>query len=344
VVQVKDARSLSPEAQEALRKRTVRAILHGMKQTAAARTFGVARGTVARWMGQYRQGGTAALDKRPQGRPPAPRLTDEQAAAIVALMEGHGPDQLGLPGSLWTRETVGALIKKRLGLALSVWTVGRYLRRWGLRPQKPARRAYEQDPEAVRHWLEVEYPEVRKQARAEGAEIHWCDEMGVRSEHQAGRTWGRKGKTPVVRGTGQRFRCNVISALTNQGVLRFRVFQENFNGEVFIDFLRRLVRDRRKKVYLIVDRHPVHTSRKVRAWVERHQSEIRLIHLPPYSPELNPPEFLNQDVKTNAAGRWRPSTKGQLIGNLRSYLRSTQKCQDVVRRFFHAAPVRYATA
>ena len=304
-----DARSLSPEGQEALRKRAVRAVLSGMKQTAAARTFGVARGTVARWMREHRQGSEAALDQRPQGRPPASKLKGAQEAMLVALIETPSPDQLGLPTSLWTRETVGALIRKRFGLALSVWTVGRYLRRWGLTPQKPARRAYEQDPEAVRHWLEVEYPEVRKQAKAEGAEIHWGDEMGVRSDHQAGYTWGRKGRTPVVRGTGQRFRCNVISTLTNQGVLRFRVFRENFNGEVFIDFLRRLVRDRGRKIYLIVDRHPVHTSRKVHRWVERHQAEIRLIYLPPYSPELNPGEFLNQDVKTNAAGRPAPGSR-----------------------------------
>ena len=295
-------------------------------------------------MGQYRQGGEAALDQRSQGRPPAPKLSGDQQTAIVALIEGHCPDQLGLPAFLWTRETVATLIKKRFGLALSVWTVGRYLRRWGLTPQKPARRAYQQDPEAVRHWLQVEYPEIRKQARAEGGEIHWGDEMGVRSDHQAGRTWGRKGKTPVVWGTGQRFRCNVISTLTNQGVLRFRVFQENFNSQVFIDFMRRLARDRGKKVYLIVDRHPVHTSRKVHGWAERHQAEVRLVYLPPYSPELNPGEFLNQDVKANAAGRWRPSTRGQMMGNLRSYLRSTQKSQDVVRRYFHAAPVCYAAA
>jgi transposase len=339
-----DARSLSAEGQEALRKRAVRAVLSGMKQTAAARTFGVARGTVARWMREYCQGGEAALDQRPQGRPPAPKLKGEQKEAIVALVETYSPDQVGLPGSLWTRETVGALIRKRFGLALSVWTVGRYLRRWGLTPQKPARRAYEQDPEAVRRWLEVEYPEIRKQAKAEEAEIHWGDEMGVRSDYQAGYTWGRKGRTPVVRGTGQRFRCNVISTLTNQGVLRFRVFRENFNGEVFIDFLRRLVRDRGRKIYLIVDCHPVHTSRKVHRWVERHQAEIRLIYLPPYSPELNPGEFLNQDVKTNAAGRWRPSTREQMMGTLRSYLRSTQKYQDVVRSFFRATLVHYAAA
>ena len=274
---MKDARSLSPEGQEALRKRAVRAVLNGMKQTASAQTFGVAPGTLTQWVRQYRQAGEAALDQRPQGRPPAPKLKVEEEEVIVALIETY--DQLGWPASLWTRDMVGALIKQRFRLALSCgpWAA----RRWGLTPQKPARWAYEQNPEAVRHWLELEYPEVRKQAKAEGAEIHWGDEMGVRSDHQAGRTWGRKGQTPVVRGTGQRFRCNLISTLTNQGVLRFWVFQENFNGEVFIDFLRRLVWDWGRKVYLIVDRHPVHTSRKVRRWVERHQAEIRLIYLPP---------------------------------------------------------------
>ena len=193
-MQLKDARSISPQGQEALRKRAVRAVLNGMKQTAAACTFSVARGTVALWMHQYRQGGEAALERRPQGRPPAPRLQGERQTAVMALIERYCPDQLGLSSSLWTREMVGALIKKRFGLALSVWTVGRYLRRWGLTPQKPARRAYEQDPEGVRHWLEVEYPEIQKQAKAEGAEIHWGDEMGVRSDHQAGRTWSRKGE------------------------------------------------------------------------------------------------------------------------------------------------------
>ena len=118
MVQVKDARSISPEAQEALRKRAVQAVLGGMKQTAAARTFGVARGTVARWTGQYRQGGEAALNKRPQGRPPAPRLMGEQGAVIVALIERHCPDQLACPCPLLTRETVGALIKQRFGLAV----------------------------------------------------------------------------------------------------------------------------------------------------------------------------------------------------------------------------------
>jgi transposase len=341
-MEMKDARSLASEAQEALRKRAVQAVLEGRSHQEVAQLFGLARGTVTRWMGLYRRQGEVGLNARPKGRSLHPTLDEGEAAIVVELVSRHSPDQLGLPFFLWTREAVGELIKRRLGLELSQWTVGRYLKGWGLTPQKPARRAYEQNPEAVRHWLEMEYPEVRKPAKGEGAEIHWGDEMGARSGHQAGRTWGRKGETPVVGTTGQRFRCNMISSVTNRGILRFKVFGERFTSAGFIDFLRRLIRSRDRKVYLIVDRHPVHVSEAVAEWVEQHQNRIQLIHLPAYSPELNPGEYLNQDVKTNAVGRWRARTKGQLMRNLRSYLRSTQKYPDVVQRFFHAGPVHYA--
>jgi transposase len=343
-MQVKDARCLSSEAQEALRKRAVQAVLEGRTHQETAQLFGVARGTVTRWMGLYREGGEVGLNARSKGRSSHPALGNEEAALVVELVNRHSPDQLGLPFFLWTREAVGDLMRRRLGLKLSQWTVGRYLKAWGLTPQKPARRAYQQNPVAVRRWLVEEYPQVQREAKEEGAEIHWGDEMGARSDHQSGRTWGKKGKTPVVGATGQRFRCNVISSLTNRGVLRFRVFEERFTFEVFIDFLGRLIRFGKRKVYLIVDRHPVHMSEAVAQWVERYQDRIRLIHLPAYSPELNPGEYLNQDVKTNAVGRQRAKTKGQLMRNLRSYLRSTQKCPDVVQRFFHAGAVRYAAA
>jgi transposase len=306
-MQVKDARCLSSEAQEALRKRAVQAVLEGRTHQETAQLFGVARGTVTRWMGRYREGGEVGLNARSKGRSSHPALGNEEAALVVELVNRHSPDQLGLPFFLWTREAVGDLMRRRLGLKLSQWTVGRYLKAWGLTPQKPGRRAYQQNPVAVRRWLVEEYPQVQREAKEEGAEIHWGDEMGARSDHQSGRTWGKKGKTPVVGATGQRFRCNVISSLTNRGVLRFRVFEERFTFEVFIDFLGRLIRFGKRKVYLIVDRHPVHMSEAVAQWVERYQDRIRLIHLPAYSPELNPGEYLNQDVKTNAVGRQRGS-------------------------------------
>src|SRR5208283_2703439 len=256
-----DARSLPGKSQEDLRRRVVKAVQEGLPQTEAAHVFGVARGTVNRWMGLVERGGARALKARRRGRPPVSRLAAQQAARTVRLMVSRCPDQLSLPFALWTREAVQQLLSRRFGLQVSVWTVGRYLRAWGLTPQKPVRRAYEQNAVAVRRWLEEEYPAIRAKARQEGAQIHWLDEMGLRSDHQAGRSYGRRGQTPVVFGTGQRFRCNMISSITNRGRLAFMIFRQRFTARVFLNFLGRLLRltrKTRKKVFLVVDGHPVH--------------------------------------------------------------------------------------
>lgn len=339
-----DARSLPAPAQEALRRRAVEAVRSGMTRLEAARVFGVTRQTVGKWVGDWEAGGSRALKGKRRGRPPVTRLAPVQVAQIVRLIVDRCPDQLRLPFALWTREAVGQLIARKFGLSLSVWTVGRYLKRWGLTPQKPRRRAFEQDPAAVRRWLSEEYPAIRRAARQAGAEIHWGDEMGLRSDHQTGTSYGRRGQTPVIPGTGQRFRCNMVSTLTNRGRLAFMVFRERFTVNVFLRFLRRLVRQMKRRVFLIVDRHPVHRAASVTRWLARHSSKIRMFFLPSYSPELNPDELLNQDVKTNAVGRRRPVDQAELIGSVRSYLRSTQRCPDVVRAYFHEEHVRYAAA
>ena len=223
----------------------------------------------------------------------------------MRLITKKCPDQLGLPLALWTREGVGQLLEQRYGVSVSVWTVGRDLKRWGLTPQKPLRRAYEQErlikgggdrrpttsPKAVKQWLEVDYPAIVKLAKQQGAQIHWGDEMGLRADDQTGRSYGRQGQTPVVPSTGQRFRCNLLSTLTNQGKLYFKLFTQNVNGEVMLDFLRRLIRQIPQKVFLIVDKHPVHLSAKVKRWLDRHADRMRMFLLPSYSPELNPDEL-----------------------------------------------------
>lgn len=341
-MEVRDARSLTADAKEALRRRAVKAVLEGLTHEEAARHSGVTRTTVTRWVKQYAEQGEAGLATQRLGRPSHPALEETEAALITDLVSGHPPDELGLPFHLWTREAVGQLIKQECGVSRSVWTVGRYLRSWGMTPQKPVRRAFEQDPKAVRRWLKEEYPKVETEAKREGAEIHWGDEVGMRSDHQAGQAWGKRDQTPVVAGTGKRFRGNAILSLSNQGTLRFRVFHGSFNTEVFVDFLRRLCKDRERKVYLVVDRHPVHMGRETAAWVERHRDALRLVFLPTYSPDLNPAEYLNQDLKTNAVGRQRPRNANELLGNVRSYLHSTQKRPGLVRRYFLAPPVRYA--
>lgn len=289
-MKLKDARHLSPSAQEALRHRVVNAIEQGMGKSEAARVFSVSRTAVHHWTKAVNEQGSRALKAKKRGRRPSSRLVPHKAATTVRLLTQKCPDQLGLPFALWTREGVRQFLEQRYGVSVSVWTVGRYLKRWGLTPQKPLRRAYEQDPKAVKQWLEVAYPAIAKLAKQEGAQIHWGDEMGLRADDQTGRSYSRQGQTPVVPGTGQRFRCNVISTLTNYGTLYFKLFTQNFKGDVMLDFLRRLIGQIPQKVFLIVDKHPVHLSAQVKRWLEKHADRIRMFLLPSYSPELNPDE------------------------------------------------------
>lgn len=342
-MKTKDFRSLPPEAQEDIRRKAVRAVLQGKKRQEVARLFGVTRQSVGAWTARYRNDGAKTLRARPRGRPRGGSLRPWQAAQIVRAIEDRCPDQLKLPFWLWTREAVGQLIRKRFGVKLSVWTVGRYLARWDFTPQKPVRRAFEQDPEAVRRWLRREYPAIRRAAKRRRAAIYWGDEMGLRSDHATGRTYGRRGRTPEVPGTGRRFGCSLISALTNRGRLSFMVFKERFTAGVLLKFLRRLVKQAAGRlVFLIVDGHPVHRSGKVKAWRRRNRRLLRVFFLPGYSPDLNPDEELNQDVKSNAVGRRRPRDQREMMAGVRGYLWGRQRQPRVVRRYFQEEHVRYA--
>lgn len=269
-------------------------------------------------------------------------MTPEQVSWARRQVITRTPDQLRLPFFLWTREAVGDLLESELGISLSVWTVGRYLKDWGFTPQKPIRRAFEQNPREVRKWLEERYPAIRAQAQEEKAQIYWGDEMGMRSDHAAGRSWGLKGRTPVIPVSGQRFGCNMISAISNRGRLYFMIFPKEFNGPVFLKFLDRLVRQVRRKVFLILDGHSVHRSDLAKAWLKRNEKRLRLFFLPSYSPELNPDELLNQDVKSNAVGRRPPDDVDDLMANVRGYMHSTQRRPDIVRSYFRGTHVAYA--
>ncbi|MFQ5717108.1 MAG: IS630 family transposase [Nitrospinales bacterium] len=340
-MEIRDARSLPSIAQEDLRRKAVNAVLCGKKQTEVARIFGVARPTVNRWMKLHKVSGAKALKAKVQGRRQGGSLKPWQAAQVAKTVIDRPPEQLKLPFSLWTREAVAELIEQRYGIRLSKWTVGRYLSRWGF---TPVRRAFEKNPEQVRRWLETEYPAIAQRAKQENAEIYWGDEMGLRSDHATGRSYGLRGQTPIIHGTGQRFGCNMISAITNRGRLNFMVFKKRFRVDVFLDFLKRLIRQANRKIFLIVDGHPVHRAVKVKLWIQKNAHRIRLYFLPGYSPELNPDEVLNQDVKSNAVGRQRPRNQEEMIKTGRGYLRSRQKTPRIVKNYFKEKHVRYAAA
>lgn len=342
---MKDTRSLDQSAQEVLRMKAVTALIGGKTQEEVAELFGVSLRAVGKWWATYKKGGMTSLRKksrRPKSADDGGELNGWQCSSIVRTILQKTPDQLSFGFMLWTRDAVSELIWKRFKIRLSKWTVGRMLKRWGMSPQKPVKKAYEQQPEIVKRWLDKEYPKIAQKAAAEKAEIHWGDEMGVRSDDQIGRTYGKVGRTPVVSVPGRRFSCQMISTVTNLGTLRFMIFDGRFNANVCIRFLKRLIAGSRKKIFLILDGHPVHKSKKIKKWIDENQKKIALFLLPAYSPELNPDELLNQDVKTNAVRRKRAANQSELKKNLIGYLRKRQKQPEVVRSYFENKHVRYA--
>ena len=339
-----DARTLAPAAQAHLRRLAVKAVRAGLRQTATAKTYGVSLRAVNKWVAIDKVGGLRALKPKRRGRRlgQGGRLRVAQAQRIRSLIVGKLPDQLKLPFYLWTRAAVASLMAREYGLTVSLTTVGRYLRAWGMSPQKPVRRAYERNDAAIAKWLSEEYPAIARQARRDGATIYWGDEMGLRSDHVAGTSYAPLGQTPVIRATGQRFGCNMISAITNRGGLSFMVFEGKFKSPVFVAFMQRLLKQVAGKIYLIVDGHPVHKSGTAMRVAANHSSRLRLIRMPGYGPELNPDELLNQDVKTNGLGKSRPTNRTELMAIVRSHLYRRQKQPQVITNLFREKHVRYA--
>jgi transposase len=344
-MEARDFRGLGRSAQEALRRRALFLIEHeGVSQAQAARAVGVHRQAVNIWRRRYRERGEdGVLD----GRRVSPRrgkglLTEAEARQVRDWIVGGTPDQLGLPFALWTSRAVRELIEVRLGKRLGLSTVQLSLRRWGMTPQKPLVRAKERSPAAIEAWPGRDYPAIAKRAKAERAVICWGDETGLSNQDQIGRSYAPRGKTPVVRRMAKRITQSMIAAVSNRGLMRFMLYEGALNVERFPAFLRRLVRDAGRKVFLIVDNLKVHHARKVEAWVASHSHEIALFYLPAYAPDHNPDEYLNNDLKQALRQKPQPGAKEDLIESARSVLRAIQRSPRRVRAYFTPAPVRYA--
>lgn len=337
----KDARSLKPEAQQQIRELIILNNNRGLTRKDTAETLGVSIGMVDKTLKLYKKKGKKGIILRKRGRPNEIKLNKNQERQVKNWITDKTPDQLKLAFALWTRESVAMLIYNKFKIEVSRWTVGRYLKAWGFTPQKPIYKAYEQKDEAVKKWLNEDYPKIKVKAKEENAIIFWGDETGMRSDHHAGRSYAPKGKTPIIKATGKRFKTNMISAISNRGLLRFMIF-DKFNSEVFIKFLSRMIERTENKIILIVDGHPAHKTVAVKEWLESHKEKLELFYLPGYSPELNPDEYLNQDIKTNLLGKSRPINKQDLESKLKSFLKFKQSNENRVVAYFRAKPVLYA--
>jgi transposase len=340
-----DFRSLGREAQEALRVRAVYLVrTAGKSQSAAAEAVGASRQTVNIWLRRYARRGEEALKdgRRVSPRKGQGRLTAAEAKRAQGWIRDKCPEQLKLPYALWTAGVVRDLIRRRLGKELGLSTVQLYLQRWGFTPQKPLARASERSDAAIARWLERDYPTIARRAKREKASIWWGDETGVSNQDQVGRGYAPKGRTPVLRRTAKKLSTSMISAVNNRGLMRFMCFKGALNASLFISFLRRLIKDAPGKLFLIVDNLRVHRSAKVRRWVEGHRDAIALFFLPPYAPEHNPDEYLNNDAKQQLRNLQKPNTQADLAKTTTSVMWSLQRRPARVRSYFLAKDVRYA--
>jgi transposase len=339
-----DFRKISPEAQFAIKKSVVKMVTSGKSQSYTADFFGVSRRSVYSWLKDYNKKGTKGLHQKKRGRHYGQQriLNKSQEKEIQRLIIDKCPEQLKLPFALWTRKAVQELVYNQFGLQLPIRTIGEYLKRWGFTPQKPLRRAYEQRPKAVREWLNMNYPMIQKRAKNEKGEIYWGDETGLSSEDNRGRGYSPKGETPVRYTTGARFSTSMISAIANQGQLRFMVYKGGLKIDLFLTFLKRLIKDAKKKVFLIVDNLRVHHAKRVQQWIKEHLKEIEIFYLPAYTPERNPDEYLNQDVKACLGNNKQPRNQIELTNNLRKHMRGLQRKRNKVKNFFQHEFVKYA--
>ena len=252
-------------------------------------------------------------------------------------------DQLKLTFAIWTRIAVQDLIRQRWGIEIPIRTIGDYLKRWNFTPQKPLKRAYEQNPKAVSKWLNEEYPAIKQKAKNEDAEIHWGDETGLCNDSYHGRGYAPKGKTPVISLSAKKCeRVNLISSITNQGKVRFMIYKDRLNADTFIKFLKRLIKDSDRKIFLILDNLRVHHSYKVRDWLLEHEEQIEVFFLPSYSPELNPDEYLNCDLKAGVHSGPPVRTREQLKSRALSHLRKLQKMPKRIMKYFKHHKIAYA--
>lgn len=338
------ARKLPASAQEEKRKLAVKLWKKQHNYTEIAEILSVNPITVSNWIKRYQAGGMSALKARRRGREQGSgrHLTHAQEHHIQKLITDKTPDQLKLAYALWTRKSVQELIEQEAGFMMPIRTVGEYLKRWGFTPQKPLKKAYEQNPKAVQRWLDEEYPAIKSRAKAENAEIYWGDETGMRNDSQHERGYAPKGKTPVIRLNANRTSTNMISAITNQGKVRFRIFDGTMNAKLLIDFCQRLIRSAGRKVYLILDNLRVHHAKVFKVWLGKHRDEIEVFYLPSYSPELNPDEYLNCDLKAGVHSGKPARTKQQLKKKVISHMRMLQKKPLRVTKYFEHEKISYA--
>ncbi len=338
-----DLRKLNNDELHNTRKQVIRLKKQGRKGLEIEEITGLYQARISQIWKAYQANGEAGIKPKKSGRKPKTQmiLTAEQQREIRKTILSKDPNQLKMAGFLWTLAKISEHIWKTYHKRVSVRCLSNYMKRWGLTCQRPTKRAYGQDVMRVERFKKEEYPAIAKRAKAENAEIYWGDETGVSNQENYERGFAEKGTPPVLPVETKRERANMISAINNQGHVRFMVYEETMNQRLLLDFMKRLVAESKRKVFLILDNLRVHHGKIVAAWLAEHSNEIEIFFLPPYAPECNPDEYLNHALKKDVHSGNLPRTKKDIKHKIHSFMRRLQHKKDRVRAFFYHPAVSY---
>ena len=323
-IDARDSRELTPEALYERRLQYVRFRSAGISNNQASALVGFRVATGSDTWKKFQEQGLEGLKVKKRGRQygNSRLLSFAQEKEMLSILAHHAPDEVGLPYSLWSREAVQRIIAERYGIKVALRTMTLYFSRWNFTYQKPAKRAYKQNPEEVKRWLEEEYPRIKAEASQEKAEIYWCDETGISNETNSRRGFSPRGQTPVVKVEVRKERVNMVSAVTNHGKVRFMLYLQTMTTVLLIMFLQRLMREAGRKIYVVMDNLRVHHSNKFKEWLKSNEDKICVYYLPPYSPELNPDEYLNGNLKKAVHSGNSPRTKKEIKKKTRRFMQN----------------------
>ncbi len=341
-----DARKLPRHAQDEMRRQAMRMRTElGLTWKEIARVVGVNVGTVLNWSRRYATEGAGGLVSKTRGRRflSGRTLTLAQEWQLRSMIVGQNPSQMSLPFALWNRRAVMELVKVLFDIDMPIRTVGEYLLRWGYTPQRPMKRALEQNPLKVEQWINETYPQIMARAKTEGATIYWGDETAVAEDGHWLRGYAPMGQTPVLAAPSKRHGLTMISAISNQGLVRFEFIEGAMNTDLMIGFLQGLIADSTRKVFLILDNLRVHHAKLVTEWLQEHQEKIEVFYLPPYSPELNPDEDLNREFKTRLRLSDRAQSKSVPLEKANAFMEFLRETPQRVMAYFKHSAVRYAS-
>ena len=339
----RDGRKLSRDRLEYIRINSCQRVRAGEKPSAVIKTLGLCRTSIYRWLRIKRAGGEKALKQRKAtGRKRLLRETQQHQLRNWIIKKD--PRWFGFMPALWTRRIISHLVFDKFKVKMSITAVGELLFYLGITPQKPLRRAYERNEREIRRWKIKEYPQLKKRAKQRNAQLLFLDEAGIQSDPALGATWGKRGKTPIVRTSGQRQQINVVSAVSPYGAFRFILYPDKLNAEFFIEILKNFAKRSDRPIFFIVDGHPAHRANIVKKFVASMKGKIELHFLPPYAPDLNPDEFVWNHIKKNGVSKKPLRQNESLVERVSDDLINLKKDPALIRSFFKAESVAYISA